>query len=137
MPADTISIRVGRSIVVGTIFDPRSTAAYTCNTAAFPGSDCVNGTQGVIRNPFPLNAVPANLFDPISLRIKNLFPNPTGPNALAISQAGLELSGPAGRATGPRRVPSMKIDHQISSKARTCRSYGAAPSWKLSFSAPQ
>ena len=114
---------LGRPITVGTIFDPRTTRPFTCNTTAFPGSDCTNGTQGLIRDPFANNSVPATLFDPIALKILNLVPNPTGPNSLAGTRLDQNYQQPwPGHRTS--QIPSVKIDHQLSAKAHVSFYWG-------------
>ncbi len=52
----------GPSIFQGEIFDPNSTATAP------------NGT--VYRTPFPNNTIPASRFDPVAVKIQNLFPAP-------------------------------------------------------------
>ena len=73
----------GNTILLGTIFDPRSTQQNVpCNTALT--KDCSAGQLLTVRSPFPSNMVPPTLIDPVSMAILNKYvPLPQGPNATA------------------------------------------------------
>ena len=61
--------------------------------------------------PFPNNVIPTNRLDPVSLRIQNLFPNPTT-SSLINNGTGSFLSQ---RST---IIPSLKLDHTIGPKQK-------------------
>jgi hypothetical protein len=89
---------LGNTIQSGTIFDPASDP---------------KGTG--IRTPFLGNKISPTRFDPVSMKILALVPNPLGPNA---TQAGANyLTGfDEGRVTN---IPSIKVDHNIGAKWHT------------------
>jgi hypothetical protein len=92
---------LGRAIVEGQIFDP--------NTAR-----TVNGQ--LIRDQFPSNMIPAARFDKVALAIQNLIPPPTsGGTALNYLPA-----FPNDRVTTNE---SVKLDHQLSAKAKIAGLY--------------
>ncbi|MDQ1474565.1 MAG: hypothetical protein QOJ99_6045, partial [Bryobacterales bacterium] len=62
----TAKMRVGDFSETAAIYDPLTTRTNP------------NGT-GVIRDQFPGNQIPANRFDPISLKMINAYPQPTSP----------------------------------------------------------
>ncbi len=84
----------GIPVYANEIFDP-----LTRNVAA--------GTA----TPFLNNVIPASRLDPVSLRIQNLFPNPTG-SGLVSNGAGSNLSQ---RTT---ILPALKVDQAIGSKSK-------------------
>lgn len=107
---------LGRPVVLGTIFDARTTRQVTCNTAI--SLDCgANGTSLSVRDPFPGNRVPTSLFDPVALAIQNKYiPLPQGPrhdNGEAIQN----YYNPFGTAR-ITRAPALKLDHNLSAKGR-------------------
>ncbi len=81
----------------GTIFDPASQAT-------------VNGRTS--RTAFVNNAIPASRFDPVAVKIQNLIPLPTDPNALF--QNYLPSFG-ADRRTD---ITSLKLNQNIGSKGK-------------------
>ncbi|HEY4362468.1 MAG TPA: TonB-dependent receptor [Bryobacteraceae bacterium] len=93
---------LGRALVEGQIFDPG-----TART--------VNGQ--IIRDQFNGNIIPATRFDPVALAIQKLIPEPTSPGSLALNYL---PSFPNDRNTANE---SVKIDHQISSKAKIAGLY--------------
>ncbi|MCU1339042.1 MAG: hypothetical protein JWO19_4623 [Bryobacterales bacterium] len=112
----------GNTILLGTIFDPRSTQFNVpCNAAL--SQDCGgNGAQVTVRSPFVGNQVPASLIDKISSTILNKYvPLPQGPNAAA----GVLTSNYLNPFRGTRitRSPAVKIDQNLGSKARVAFTY--------------
>jgi len=93
---------LGRAILEGQIFDP--------NTAR-----TVNGQ--IIRDQFPGNIIPVSRFDPVAVAIQKLIPEPTSPGLLALNYL---PAFPNDRNTSNE---SVKIDHQISSKAKIAGLY--------------
>ncbi|MGB6946711.1 MAG: TonB-dependent receptor [Bryobacteraceae bacterium] len=87
----------GPSIFQGEIFDPNSTATAP------------NGT--VYRTPFPNNTIPASRFDPVAVKIQNLFPAPM--NGQVVNN--FIPSIPTTRHT---QIPSVKIDQVIGNNGR-------------------
>src|SRR5579871_6628338 len=88
---------LGRAILEGQIFDP--------NTARTVGGQ-------LIRDQFPNNVIPAARFDPVAVAIQKLIPEPTAPGLLALNYL---PAFPNDRNTANE---SVKIDHQINSKAK-------------------
>jgi hypothetical protein len=107
---------LGRRTRNGGIFDPNSTRDVVCNTSAFPGSNCINGSIYPTRDQFPNNAIPVSLFDPVSVKILALVPQAEGPNHDR-GQVGGNFQKPwiEGRVS---TLPSVKIDQSIGSKGR-------------------
>jgi len=91
---------IGRPIFQGTVYDP------TTNATAPDGR--------VYRNPFPNNVVPSSRFDPVAVKIQNLFPQPLGPNAGGIVNNYVP-NIPTTRVT---QIPSVKIDQVIGNNGR-------------------
>jgi hypothetical protein len=85
---------LGRTMLSGTIFDPNT-------------QQVVNGRA--VRDPFPGNRVPLARFDPISVKILPLIPQPVGPNFAR----GLVANNFSGTYDTSRRskIPSIKLDH--------------------------
>jgi hypothetical protein len=88
-----------------------------------------------VRDPFVGNRIPQNAgyLDPIAQKILALVPHPTGPNFLA-GQTGNNFQNPfvSGRTS---TVPSLKIDHQFSSRGRLSF-YGGTTGTDSQFSIP-
>ncbi len=89
----------GRPIYQGEIYDP--TTNHT-----------VNGQ--VIRDPFSNQIIPPFMFDPVAVKIQNLFPAPLGPNANAVVNNYVP-NIPTTRVT---QIPSVKIDELLGSKGK-------------------
>ena len=87
----------GRSILENTIYDPGT-------------STTVNGVT--TRNPFPNNVVPSSSFDPVSLKIQALIPEPTIPGALVNNWNQNALS------SKHQYIPGVKIDHSFTDTAK-------------------
>src|SRR5262245_30615399 len=87
---------LGNAIMEGQIFDPATTRL-------------VNGL--LVRDPFEGNIIPPERFDKVALAIQKLIPNPTSPN-VALNY---RPSFPNDRVTTNW---SVKLDHQISAKAK-------------------
>ena len=73
------------------IYDPRTTRV-------------VNGQ--VVRDPFPNNVIPSELFDPVALKIQNFIPKATRPGIIN----NWDQSFPADSRT---LIPSIKVDHNF------------------------
>ena len=90
---------MGRPIFQNEIYDPNSNFTY-------------NGQ--VLRNPFPNNTIPASEFDPVAVKIQNLFPQPLGANANGVVNNYIP-NIPTSRVT---EIPSIKVDQLIGSKGK-------------------
>ena len=87
----------GPSIFQGEIFDPTSTATAP------------NGT--VYRTPFANNTIPSSRFDPVAVKIQNLFPAST-------NNSTLNNFIPSIPTTRHTEIPSVKIDQAIGDRGR-------------------
>jgi hypothetical protein len=90
-----------RTIPSGTIFDPLDTVT-------------VPATGQVLRNPFPGNRIPVARFDPTSVKILALVPQPFGVNATR-GQVGSNYQAPYDLSR-VSQIPSIKIDQNIGTK---------------------
>jgi hypothetical protein len=88
---------LGNPIKEGQIFDPTTTRS-------------INGV--LVRDAFPNNIIPANRFDKVAVAVQNLIPAATSPNLVSLNY---RPSFPNDRVTTNY---SIKLDHQISSKAK-------------------
>jgi carboxypeptidase family protein/TonB-dependent receptor-like protein len=82
---------LGRSVPLGTVFDPATTRTVTQGQVDPVTSLVATGT-GYVRDPFPGNFMPAGRVDPIAVRLLNLFPLPNGPglfNNFTTNRAGI------------------------------------------------
>ena len=84
---------LGRPIMENAIYDPRTTRI-------------VNGQ--VVRDPFPNNVIPRELFDPVALEIQSLIPAPDNGELL-------NNYGPDIQNHRYQWIPTVKIDHNIGS----------------------
>jgi hypothetical protein len=91
---------LGRPIFQGEIYDPKTTAPAP------------NGQ--IVRDQFVGQLIPLARWDPVSLKIQNLFPQPLGPNASSVI-ANYIPNIPTARVTS---IPSLKIDQAIGSKGK-------------------
>jgi hypothetical protein len=87
----------GRSIIQNTVYDPASLR------------QSVKGT--LITDPFPNNTIPTSRLDPVALKIQSYIP---APNLSGLTNNYL----PSYPATRHTTIPAVKIDHNISSKAK-------------------
>ena len=94
---------LGRAILENTIYDPRTSRE-------------VNGR--IVRDPFPNNVIPRNLFDPVALKIQALMPAPT--NSFLVDN--LAASGDMRVTT--KGIPSVKADHNFGSRTKVSFYYG-------------
>src|SRR5215471_16596501 len=94
---------LGRPLVQNQIFDPNTTRT------APDGSS--------VRDPFPNNVIPANRFDPVSLKIQGFIPLPLN--------NGLTQNYPIPAYTNYRHttIPSVKLDHNLSSTIKLAGYY--------------
>jgi hypothetical protein len=90
---------LGRQMLEGMVFDPNTTRL-------------VNGLQ--VRDQFPNNVVPVARFDPVAVKIQNLFPGFSGPTPNGLTNNYLNPYA-THRTT---EVPSVKIDQTIGSKGK-------------------
>lgn len=90
---------LGRPIYQGEIYDPLTTRNV--------------GTQSV-RDPFPNQTIPAARFDPVAVKIQNLFPQPLGSNAAGVVNNYVP-NIPTSRIT---EIPSVKVDQVIGPKGK-------------------
>jgi len=90
---------LGRPIFQNEIYDPTTTRV-------------VNGQS--VRDPFPNQQIPASMFDPVAVKIQNLFPQPLGQNANAVVNNYIP-NIPTTRVT---QIPSVKIDELLGAKAK-------------------
>ena len=107
---------LGRTFPSGIIFNPYDETQVTCVSSARQArpTQCTNGNSYTVRNPFPGNQIPMNLFDPVAVRILNLVPKPIGPN-FANGQTGLNYQNPFLSQTRSK-IPSVKADQTLGSK---------------------
>lgn len=89
---------LGRDIFANTIYDPATRTVNPVNGVAYA-------------NAFPGNIIPANRFDPTSVKIQALIP-PTQNSAYTNNAAYTNISN---RITD---IPSVKLDHSIGSKGK-------------------
>ncbi len=91
--------RLGGTMIEGMIYDPLNVQT-------------IAGAQ--VRSQFPGNKIPVSRFDPVAVKVQNLFPNPQGPLANALVDNYIN-SYPSSRITS---IPSLKLDHNIGSKGK-------------------
>jgi len=96
---------LGRPIIQNTIYDPSSQRTF-------------NGL--LIRDPFSGNVIPQAQLDPVALKVQSLIPNPQGPLA---SQLFNNYNSPY-QVQNKEHIPSVKLDHSISSKAKLSFFFG-------------
>jgi len=90
---------MGRTMASGTIFDPNT-------------QQIINGRNN--RDPFPGNMIPVSRFDPISVKVLKLVPQPLGGNA-ASGQASNNYQGTYD-SSRTSAIPSIKMDHNFNDK---------------------
>ena len=90
---------LGRPIYQGEIYDPTTTRI-------------LNGQS--IRDPFANQTIPQSMFDPVAVKIQNLFPAPLGPNANAV----VNNYVPTIPTTRVTQIPSVKIDQLIGARRK-------------------
>jgi hypothetical protein len=99
---------VGQTICPNEVFDPST-------------RHLVNGIP--VETPFPMNTVPASRMDPTALIIQNLFPLPN--NTAPV----FNYSIPGYSDYRHTTIPSIKIDHLISSKLKLSGYYSATKTY--------
>jgi hypothetical protein len=67
---------LGRTVPVGTVYDPATTRAVTQGQVD-PVTGIVAASSGYVRDPFPGNMIPNGRVDPVAVRLMNLYPLPT------------------------------------------------------------
>jgi Carboxypeptidase regulatory-like domain/TonB dependent receptor-like, beta-barrel len=90
---------LGRQMLQGMVYDPDSTRT-------------VNGVS--VRDQFAGNAVPVGRFDPISVKLQNMFPMPQGPDSGALIN---NFINPY-QSSNYQRIPSVKVDQAIGDRAK-------------------
>jgi hypothetical protein len=110
LPARDYRDPLGNTILLGTVFDPRSTQTVVCNAAL--STECTPGSLVSVRSPFPGNRIPATLFDPVSVAILNKYVPLPNTNAL-INNYRVPIA--TSRITSS---PALKFDQNLSSKGR-------------------
>ena len=90
---------LGNPILDGAIYDPRSSQTV--------------GSQ-IVRAPFPNNQIPSSLFDPVAVKIQNLLP----PIDAAYANAPINNYERRYPNRKIQAIPSIKIDHNLSSRAK-------------------
>jgi Carboxypeptidase regulatory-like domain/TonB dependent receptor len=66
---------LGRTVVLGTIFDPATTRNATAGQVD-PATGLTATNTGVVRDPFAGNIIPASRLDPNAVKLLSLFPAP-------------------------------------------------------------
>ena len=74
----------------------------------------------LIRDPFVGNVIPLKQLDPVALKIQALVPNPQGPNATQLIN---NYNNPFQTKT-QSYIPSIKLDHSLSSKIKLSGFWG-------------
>src|SRR5207249_10398068 len=87
---------LGRPVFGSALYDPRTTRLAP------------DGSR--IRDPFPNNTIPAEMFDPVALKIQSLLPSPTNDNVVNNYQI------PGYTNFRHTTIPSFKIDHNFNEK---------------------
>jgi len=99
---------LGRNIIQNTIYDPLTQGPVSSTNSQ------------LIRNPFPNNLIPKTQLDPVALKIQALVPTPQGVNA---TQSINNYINPFTTKT-QAYIPSIKIDHALSSKIKLSGFWG-------------
>ncbi len=68
----------GRSVPIGTVFDPATTRTVTAGQVD-PVTRLVATGTGYVRDPFPGNIIPVGRLDASAVKLMNLYPLPTAP----------------------------------------------------------
>jgi Carboxypeptidase regulatory-like domain/TonB dependent receptor-like, beta-barrel len=105
---------LGRSILSGQLFDPKSTRTVTCDKTAYPTATCTAGSLVQVRDPYLNNQISPDLFDNVSKKILALVPTPLGPNA----DAGQPSSNYQHSWSDQMHtyLPSIKVDHMFGAR---------------------
>ncbi|MCU1339269.1 MAG: Cna B-type protein, partial [Bryobacterales bacterium] len=90
---------LGNQMLQGMIYDPNTTTL-------------VGGSS--VRTQFPNNTIPTARFDPVSVKLQNMFPAPIGANSGALINNFINPYP----SSDKRYVPSIKVDQAIRSKAK-------------------
>jgi carboxypeptidase family protein len=97
---------LGRSVPLGTIFDPATTRSVTAGQVDPVTGRVATGT-GFVRDPFPGNIIPAGRLDPNAIKLMSLFP--------AANQAGLINNFATNRLnTEDIHTFDVRVDHDFS-----------------------
>ena len=112
---------LGRSILSGQLFDPKSTRTVTCDKTAYPTATCTAGSQVQVRDPYANNYIAPALFDNVSKKILDLIPLPLGPNADAGQPSSNYQHGWSDQMN--TYLPSIKVDHMFGAKSHVSAYY--------------
>jgi hypothetical protein len=104
---DFSGILTGQSL--GTDFAGR---AITENTIYDPKSRTTDSSGRFVVTPFAGNRIPANVFDPVAVKILGEIPNPTNTSSLVNNYT---LQSPFRKIQG---LPSIKVDHNVTAMGR-------------------
>ncbi len=97
-----------RPIIQNSIYDPSTTRPASATDSR------------LIRDPYPNNMIPANQLDPVALKVQALIPQPQGPFATQLIN---NFVNPY-QTKNQYYVPSIKIDHSLSSKIKLSGNWG-------------
>jgi Carboxypeptidase regulatory-like domain len=100
---------LGRTITAGAIYNPFTTRTITAGQLD-PTTGLVATQSGTIRDPFPGNLIPTNMFDPVAQNLIPFWPQPTNGGVANNYAAFAALPVRSTRYT-------VKIDHNISDKS--------------------
>jgi hypothetical protein len=115
MPAHDYVDPLGRTVALGTIYDPRTTRTVICPPS---GSDCTPGASITVRDPFSNNQIPTTLFDPVAVATLNKYvPLPNVSGALINNY---QVAIPTSRITSS---PALKLDQNLGSTMRLSFTY--------------
>jgi hypothetical protein len=96
---------LGTALLGNMIFDPNTQTV-------------VNGQN--VRQPFPNNTIPVARLDPTAVKVQGMIPQPTLPNALVNN-----YQVPAYTNFTHTEIPTMKLDHNVSSSIKLSMFYSA------------
>ena len=91
---------LGRPIFGGEIYNP---------TTDHPAAD-----GRIVRDPFTNQRIPSDMWDPVAVKIQNLFPAPMGPSANGV----VNNYVPTIPTTRVTQIPSLKIDQFFGAKSK-------------------
>jgi Carboxypeptidase regulatory-like domain/TonB dependent receptor-like, beta-barrel len=101
------SVILGRNL--GTDFAGR---AILQNAIYDPSTATIDSSGRRVLNVFPNNAIPTNRFDPVAVKILSMFPKPN------IADTLVNNFSAGGAFWKLQQIPSIKIDHNFSEKAK-------------------
>jgi hypothetical protein len=99
---------LNRNIIQNSIYNPLSQRPVSATDSR------------LIRDPFVNNTIPIGQLDPVALKVQALIPQPQGTNANGLIQ---NFINPY-TVTSKYYIPSIKIDHSLSSKIKVSYNWG-------------